>query len=63
MSEWVRACNTHACVEVKLDVIASVAYVRDGTTLDDTELCFTRKEWEEFTDDVKRGLFDWDNLV
>lgn len=58
MSAWVKACNHNACVEVRRD--GDTVMVRD---VDENVVYCDRGEWDAFTDGVKRGVFDWDNLT
>lgn len=60
----ITACNADEgqCVEAEA--------VGDGVTVTDSKemgqgvgLFFTRQEWDDFTDAVKEGKFDYDQLV
>lgn len=57
MSDWVRACNKFACVEVSCDSDAGLVYVRDSKD-PGWHLVFTAEEFAEFLDGAKRGVFD-----
>lgn len=59
---WVKACNTHACVEVTVNATASLILVRDSKDPDGLILAFTPEEWDAFTDGVRRGVFNRENL-
>lgn len=55
--QWMRACSDGMCVEVGH---ADGEYlVRDSKLADaGPVLRFTAEEWKQFTDGVKRGVFD-----
>lgn len=52
--EWIKACDTNACVKVLLGY-QNVLVAGDGTP---DILEFTHPEWAEFVEGVKAGKFD-----
>lgn len=57
MSEWLRACNKFACVEVRRRPSGMID-VRDSADPTGPFLIFTSEEFAEFIDGAKRGVFD-----
>lgn len=57
MSDWLKACNKFACVEVSRNAEAGLVYIRDSKD-PGWHLVVTDEEFAEFIDGVKRGVFD-----
>jgi hypothetical protein len=53
--EFRSACEGGTCVEVSMSVLVAV---RDSKHPDGPVLTFTQKEWSEFVQGVKAGMFD-----
>lgn len=55
-SRWRRACESAACVEVKIQ--KTQVKIRDSKVKDGPVLVFTKEEWEQFKEGMARGAFD-----
>ena len=52
---WKKACESATCVEV--EVKKTIVKIRDSKNPDGPVLRFSREEWDQFTEGVKRDVF------